>query len=101
MLRFELTLPIPYTDSQLKSAIAKKAKVDITSVLSYTILSRSIDARKKNSIGIRYVISLLASIVEEDKVAKRLGVEIVSLPKVYEVVLPKTPSIMEEWIFQN
>ena len=93
MLRFELTLPIPYTDSQLKSAIAKKAKVDITSVLSYTILSRSIDARKKNSIGIRYVISLLASIVDEDKVAKRLGIEVVSLPKVYEVALPKTPRV--------
>ena len=91
MLRFDLTLPIPYTDSQLLRAIQRKAKVDTTSVLSYVILSRSIDARKKNSIGIRYVLSVLVEFRDEEKLAKRLKMQRVSLPKVYEISLSKIP----------
>lgn len=53
-----LTLSIEEPIDRLQDKVAKKLKVDISSIKSFKILKESIDARKKNSIKFNYSVEV-------------------------------------------
>ena len=63
MFRIEqLKLPITYSEADLKQMICKELKLSEHEILSYQIIRRSLDARKKSDIHYSFVflsISLL------------------------------------------
>lgn len=71
MLRVnQITCPIDHTETQLFSALCRKLKCRESDILSWKILKRSLDARKKPRLFFSYI--LLAECREEEKLLKRL-----------------------------
>ncbi len=56
-----LSLPLNYSEGDIKKAAAKKLKTDTTAIKSITILKKSLDARKKSDI--HYVFSVAAEMI--------------------------------------
>ena len=52
----QITLPIKYNDSDIKTEICKKLKINEKDIASFEILKLSIDARKKPNV--KYVVSI-------------------------------------------
>jgi uncharacterized protein len=65
----QLKLNINHTLEDLKRLIAKQLKISEEEIFNYSIVKKSIDARKKNEI--LYVYSVEVKITEEKKVMKR------------------------------
>lgn len=65
----QLKLPVNYTKEQLLFRIAREIGTDKERIRDYTILRRSIDARKKPDI--LYVLSVNVSCRDEDKILKK------------------------------
>ena len=72
MFRIEqLKLPITYTEQELKQSICKELKITEQELLSYQIVRRSLDARKKSDIHYSFLVDVQVS--NEKKVRKMLG----------------------------
>ena len=72
MFRIEqLKLPITYTETELKAAVCRELKITEPELVSYQIVRRSLDARKKNEIHYSFLID--AEVSNEKKVQKQLG----------------------------
>ncbi|QHQ62431.1 NAD(P)-binding protein [Anaerocolumna sedimenticola] len=66
----QLKIKIDHTMEDLKKLIAKQLKIPETEIIEYSILKRSIDARKKNDI--LFVYSVEVKVPEEKKIIKRI-----------------------------
>jgi len=72
MFRIEqLKLPITYTEQELKAAICRELKITEQELVSYQIVRRSLDARKKSEIHYSFVVD--AQVTNAKKVQKQLG----------------------------
>ncbi len=69
----QLKLDISAKENQIKSAIAKKLKVQEGDIKEYTILKRSIDARKKPSLYYVYSVAVSLESTLEKKLLKKLS----------------------------
>ncbi|BCN30587.1 NAD(P)/FAD-dependent oxidoreductase [Anaeromicropila herbilytica] len=67
----QLKLDIGHTEDELKKKISKQLKLNDQQVKKYTIIKKSIDARKKNDI--KYIYTIDVEVNEETKVVKRLN----------------------------
>ncbi len=71
MLRInQITCPIDHTEKQLFTALCHKLKCRESDILSWKIIRRSVDARKKPRLFYSY--TLLAKCKEEEKLLKKL-----------------------------
>ncbi len=71
MFRIEqLKLPITYTEQELKLSICKELKISEQELLSYQIVRRSLDARKKSDIHYSFLVD--AQVSNEKKLMKQL-----------------------------
>lgn len=61
-------LPIPYSDMDIKNRISHELRVKPSDIVSYSILRKSIDSRKKE---LKYVLNLAVSIVDIEKYLKK------------------------------
>lgn len=66
----QIKLPIDYTEEMLSKKICHILKTDKNSILSYRIIKRSIDARKKPDIF--YSITAEAEVKKEEQLIKRV-----------------------------
>ncbi len=66
----QLKLNIDHTQEDLKKLIAKQLKVSEQEILNFSILKKSVDARKKKEIF--YVYSVEVTLSEEKRVMKRI-----------------------------
>lgn len=66
----QLKLSIDHTKEDLTNQIAKQLKVPAESIMSYAILKKSIDARKKNELA--YVYNVEVKVADEQKIVQRL-----------------------------
>lgn len=70
MIRINLLkLPIKHSEADIKEAIFKVLRIKNDQLLSYEIVKRSLDARKKSEI--KYIYSIDALVKEEAKVLKQ------------------------------
>ncbi|MBC1260928.1 FAD-dependent oxidoreductase [Synechococcus sp. BSF8S] len=59
MLRLsELRLPLDHTDDDVRQAVLKRLGIPARSLRSWTVVRRSVDARKKNAIRLSYSLDL-------------------------------------------
>jgi len=65
----QLKLNINHTKEDLKKQIVKQLKVPEEEIISYSIVKKSIDARKKNEIA--YVYNVEVNVTDEDKIIKK------------------------------
>ena len=71
MFRIEqLKLPITYNEADLKQMICKELKLSENEILSFQIIRRSLDARKKSDIHYSFVVDVEVS--NDKKVEKQL-----------------------------
>ncbi len=66
----QLKLQIPHSEEQLKKKIIKLLRIQKTDLLSFRIIKRSLDARKKPVLF--YVYSVEADVKNESSLAKRI-----------------------------
>lgn len=75
-----LKLKPSYNDNDLKIAIAKKLKINADDIISFDLIKRSLDARKKNDI--KFVVTVKAKIKgNESKIIAKAKTNEVSLYK--------------------
>lgn len=67
----QLKLKINHNDTDLKHHIAKVLKVNESEILKYTIIKKSIDARKKNDLS--YIYSVEVQTNKDSAIVKRLN----------------------------
>ncbi len=67
----QLKLSIDSTDQDIINAISKKLKLNTKSIIEYSILKKSIDARKKPDIYFVYSIVVKLSSDDETKVLSK------------------------------
>ncbi|GAA4654595.1 oxidoreductase [Anaerocolumna aminovalerica] len=71
----QLKLKIDHTKEDLKKQIAKQLKIQESDIIHFSIVKKSIDARKKNESSIHntnYVYSLEVEVKDEGKIVKKL-----------------------------
>lgn len=66
----QLKLKLNHTLKDLREQIAKQLKISEKDILSYTIVKKSVDARKKNEI--HYVYCVEVKVADEKRVMKKL-----------------------------
>ncbi|MBQ7504110.1 MAG: NAD(P)/FAD-dependent oxidoreductase [Ruminococcus sp.] len=83
-----LKLPVDYNDSILKKAVARELRIDEKSIEKFSLLRRSIDARKKDNV--RFIVTADVYLnSNENNVLSRSGSKNASITKPYEYKLPK------------
>ncbi|WMJ88068.1 NAD(P)/FAD-dependent oxidoreductase [Anaerocolumna sp. MB42-C2] len=66
----QLKIKIDHSREELKKLIAKQLKISESEIIEYSLIKRSIDARKKNDI--LFVYSVEVKVSQENKVIKRV-----------------------------
>lgn len=65
----QIKLPVTHTEEMLKEQICRQLKIAVSDLISYEIVKRSVDARKKPSLFFVYTIDV--SCVREQKILSR------------------------------
>ena len=89
----QLKLSIEHSKESLEDKIAKTLKISKGQILSYEIVKRSIDARKKNEI--LYIYSIEVEVADEKKVVERCKNQNVMIAKktVYQTIKDGTETM--------
>lgn len=84
----QLKLPINHSKDDLLNKIRKQLKIGKKEKFRYTILKKSIDARKKPDLY--YVYSILIEIGNEEQIMKKASNVSISIAKTIQYTVPKT-----------
>lgn len=82
----QIKLPIEHSENQLEQRIRKILKINHTQPITYQIVKKSIDARKKPELF--YVYAVDVTIAEEERIVKKVNNNNVMLTKVKKYLLP-------------
>lgn len=82
----QMKLPIEHTDAQLEQKICKALKIKKEQLITYQIVKKSIDARKKPML--HYVYSVSVTVASEEKIMKKVNDSNIMLIKPKEYLLP-------------
>lgn len=86
----QIKLPVHHTMAQLEEKICKSLKIKPEQLLTYSIVKKSIDARKKPELRIVYSVNVTVS--DETKIVKKVNNNNIMLikEKCYQFPQPKT-----------
>lgn len=89
----QIKLPVHHTMTQLEEKICKSLKIKPEQLLTYNIVKKSIDARKKPDLKIVYSVNVTVS--EETRVLKKVNDKNVMLTKevIYQLPRPTTTEL--------
>ncbi len=88
----DIRMPLDYGEDMLRTAAAKQLSVDKTKIKSLTLVKRSIDARKKDSVC--FNVSVEAELaVNEDNILRRCRSNKIIKAEKYHYELPKSSKL--------
>lgn len=95
----DLSLPLDYTEADLKRAVAAKLRLSSEEILNLSLFRRSVDARKKDRIRFICTVDLTVSSSEEKLLSRIHGEKIEQIsPYHYELpphkALPERPVVV-------
>lgn len=82
-----IKLKLDEIEQNLNQKIAKHLKIKIQDINQYTIIKKSLDARKKDNI--HFIYSLKVELINEDKLLKKIKNNLYTLPSKKEYQSPK------------
>nr|MCR5652430.1 FAD-dependent oxidoreductase [Ruminococcus sp.] len=83
-----LKLPVDYSDSQMRKAVAKELRTDNNSIEKISLFKRSIDARKKDNVHFTITVDVILN-ADENKVLNRSKSKNAVIAKPYKYAITK------------
>ena len=85
----EIKIPLDYTDKDFKRALSKQLRIDEKHILSYKILKKSVDARKKDNVHFTFTAAVETDLNEEKIIEKTHNNKVSTYVKEVSFTVPK------------
>lgn len=85
----EIKIPLDYTDKDFKRALSKQLRIDEKHILSYKILKKSVDARKKDNVHFTFAAAVETDLNEEKIIEKAHNNKVSAYVKEVSFTVPK------------
>ncbi|MBR2590287.1 MAG: FAD-dependent oxidoreductase [Clostridia bacterium] len=84
----EIKLALDYSENDLKNAILKILRIDAASLLSYKIVKKSVDARKKSNVFFTFCVNVQIDGDEQAVIKRAKSKKVMEAPAVQTITIP-------------